>query len=97
MIKRFILNWIRNHMSHAHWEERNEILAAINEGCRTYFYEDTHPSRISWIVGELVKNDETYTKENAPIVLNAVTHEMLEVTNDKMQDLRRYNTNRKLK
>jgi len=60
MIKRFVLNYIRNHMSHETMNTRCEIFQAINEGCKTSFYEDNLQTRLSWTVGELVRNDTEF-------------------------------------
>lgn len=86
MIKRFVLNYIRKYMSHEYARERNEILEAINDGCRTAFREDTPSGRISWVVGELVKNDRDFIPQNAPIVMNAVASEMLYITANKVKE-----------
>jgi len=86
MIKRFVLNYIRSYMSHEYARERNEILRAVNEGCRKAFREDTPAGRISWVVGELVKNDETFIPQNAPIVMNAIAGEMLYITANKVKE-----------
>lgn len=83
MIKKFVLKYIREHMRHETSTARNEILTAINDGCRRYFYEDTPAERISWIVGELVKNDTDFIEQNASIVMNAVASEMLYITVNK--------------
>lgn len=80
MIKRFVLNYIRNHMSHNHMTVRNEIFEAINEGCRREFYEDTPAGRISWTVGELVKQDREFIKQNAPQVTCAISYELLQIS-----------------
>ncbi len=60
MIKQFVLNYIRNHMSHETMETRSEIFQAINDGCTDAFTEDNLVSRISWTVGELVRNDREF-------------------------------------
>jgi len=60
VIKRFVLNYIRTHMSHETMYTRGEIFQAINEGCAAAFTEDNLQSRISWTVGELVKNDQEF-------------------------------------
>lgn len=60
MIKRFVLNYIRTHMSHETMNTRSEILEAVNDGCIAAFTEDNIASRISWTVGELVKNDRQF-------------------------------------
>ena len=60
MIKRFVLNYIRAHMSHETMTARAEIFQAINEGCASAFTEDNLQSRISWTVGELVRNDAEF-------------------------------------
>ncbi len=60
MIKQFVLNYIRNHMSHETMETRREIFQAINDGCADAFTEDNLASRISWTVGELVENDREF-------------------------------------
>jgi len=39
---------------------RAEIFQAINEGCASAFTEDNLQSRISWTVGELVRNDAEF-------------------------------------
>lgn len=77
MIKKFVLNYIREHMSHDASLERSEILAAVNEGMARAFREDSIPSRISWTVGELVDNDPQYCDKNAPMVLECIAGEML--------------------
>lgn len=86
MIKKFVLNYIRNYMSHEYARERNEILRAVNEGCRKAFTEDTPAGRISWVVGELVKNDDSFIPQNASIVMNAVATEMLYITVNKQKE-----------
>ncbi len=60
IIKNFVLQYIRNHMSHETMETRNEIFRAINDGCADAFTEDNLASRISWTVGELVGNDREF-------------------------------------
>jgi hypothetical protein len=79
MIKRFVLNYIRTHMGHNNMNTRAEIFQAINEGCRKEFYEDTPASRISWVVGELVKQDKEFIKQNAPTVACAVSYDLLQI------------------
>lgn len=86
MIKRFVLNYIRNHMSHTWANDRNDILRAVNQGCQEAFNEDTPAGRISWVVGELVKNDDQFIPQNAPIVMNAVASEMLHITANKVKE-----------
>lgn len=89
MIKRFVLNYIRNHMSHTWANDRNDILRAVNEGCQRAFREDTPAGRISWVVGELVKNNDDFIPQNAPIVMNAIATEMLYVTANKQKEPRK--------
>ena len=60
MIKNFVLKYIRAHMSHETMTERDEIFQAINEGCASAFTEDNLQSRISWTIGELVRNDAEF-------------------------------------
>jgi hypothetical protein len=60
MIKNFVLNYIRTHMSHETMNDRAEIFQAINEGCASAFTEDNLQTRISWTVGELVRNDPEF-------------------------------------
>ena len=67
MLKRIVLNYIRNHMSHETMETRNEIFQAINDGCIDALYfsrdltiKDDLQSRISWTVGQLVENDKEF-------------------------------------
>jgi len=60
MIKNFVLKYIRTHMSHETMGTRDEIFQAINEGCARAFTEDNLQSRISWEVGELVRNDAEF-------------------------------------
>ena len=88
MIKRFVLKYIREHMTHENMEERNEIFAAINDGCKSAFREDSPASRISWVVGEVVKNDSDFLKHKqiAPVIMNCVATEMLYITNNRMED-----------
>lgn len=47
-------------MSHETMWTRNEIFQAINEGCASAFTEDNLQSRISWMVGQLVRNDAEF-------------------------------------
>ncbi len=60
MIKQFVLNYIRNHMSHETMETRREIFQAINDGCADAFTEDNLASRVSWTVGQLLANDREF-------------------------------------
>lgn len=86
MIKKFVLNYIRSYMSHEYARTRNEILEAVNDGCRTAFREDSPASRISWVVGELVKNDRDFIPQNASTVMNCIANEMLYITVNKQKE-----------
>lgn len=60
MIKKFVLNYIRTHMSHETMHTRDEIFEAINDGCTGAFREDNTQSRLSWMFGEFVKKDKQF-------------------------------------
>jgi hypothetical protein len=60
MIRKFVLYWIRTHMSHETPSARTDIFRAINEGCAAAFTEDNLQTRISWTVGELVRADREF-------------------------------------
>ena len=47
-------------MSHETPSDRSDIFRAINEGCAAEFTEDNLQTRISWTVGELVRNDREF-------------------------------------
>lgn len=67
MIKQLVLNYIRNNMSDETKETRNEIFQAINEGCaKTFAYEDLQ-TRLSFEVGELIRNDAEFCDRAADV------------------------------
>jgi len=60
LIKRFVLKYIREHMSHETGGTRDQIFEAINDGCSSAFREDNVQTRLSWMFGELIKHDKGF-------------------------------------
>lgn len=56
----FVLSAIRESLPHEHQQDRRAVLKALVEGCRRAFPEDNVPTRISFLVEEMMRCDDEF-------------------------------------